>query len=173
MIFRVSLLVLAAAIRANTFQIPADLADGTYVVSLDSSTIQSVPLLTDQQSGSPDVAVQPRQGTAPALPSTQTTCPNVALTSRADFDAVRQLFETYCDTYRTYNNNTAVIIRDNSAIAYICVYTPNTRCWRSEYEEASGIMDKSCGSGNAAVVYVPQYSKSYGRDNWNANICQR
>jgi hypothetical protein len=156
---------------AQGYQIPADLEDGAYLVSLDSSDIAPLASRTTPDHGSLVAAVSARQGTAPPLPSTQTTCRGAELESRADFDSARQLFESYCNTYRTYSNNTAVLVRVNTAIAYICNFVYDDRCWASEYEEASGFMDKTCGKSNTSVVYIPSYGKSYGRDNWNTSIC--
>ena len=174
-----ALRLVAAASLASAFIVPSDLADGVYAVQYDAATGQALGDL--ELLPSPGVAKRSLRGrraltarqtrtNPPPLEKPKTTCGNAEL-NRNDLESAKQQFEALCENPTIYPARNAIIITQGRAIAYMCNYNAENRCWREEYDEASGLLDKQCGNRRAGTVYVDRWKKTYGRDVTGADIC--
>ena len=179
MLVKPTLLLLAVS-TALGFVLPADLADGVYSVEYDAATgeaLSAPSLVGALEARTPVRAPPPSRIVAarapPPLESPRTLCSATGnLRSRPDFDTVKAQFNGICEKDTMYPKNVAMVVSYGSALAYMCNFDKSTnRCWREEYEEASTLMDRTCGTAVAARVYIARWDKTYGRDNQGANIC--
>ncbi|KAK0645714.1 hypothetical protein B0T16DRAFT_390277 [Cercophora newfieldiana] len=154
------LAILSAVAVVQSFIFPADRPDGVYTVSIDAegNALDEPKFI----SALPDTARLSRRQ-APALPNPSTNCHNRALDVN-DFGAALSAFNAVCDRGEYYPENTSMVVSAGNTMAYLCNYQNSNRCWSSESNEASRLMDQKCGSNGIGWVYVDQYKKSYGRE---------
>jgi hypothetical protein len=173
---KLTLLTLLLAVGSYGFVVPEGLPNGIYSVDFDPDTGLALgePTLVHHLNGRympTKVAVAPRQqSTPPPLENPRPACANYDL-NRGDFNVAKSQFESVCTRDTQYQANQAVVITYGNAIAYMCNFNGVNRCWQQEYNEASGIIDRTCGQNRAGTVYVDRWKKTYGRDVQGANIC--
>ncbi len=156
------------------FIVPVNLSDGIYSIKYDPVTGQSYnkPTLVGSiviHRDNPELS--PRQRSPPPLDSPRLSCGSNDL-QLDDFNTAKDQFEGICDNDKQYPPHEAIVIAYQSAVAYMCNFGAGNRCWRQEYEEASQIMDRQCGDGKVATVYVDRWKKTYGRDLAGSDICR-
>lgn len=149
---------------------PAGQPDGVYRVRIDGDgNALGEPTLLERLTGV-DTSYYINRRQAPRLPGPSTSCHNRSL-NRKDYDSAFRVFNTICDRGEHYAANTSMVVSAGTAIAYLCNYDAENRCWSSESSEADGLMNSSCGNNGIGWVYIGQYRKSYGRENVGINIC--
>ncbi|KAK4208933.1 hypothetical protein QBC37DRAFT_451535, partial [Rhypophila decipiens] len=110
---------------------------------------------------------------APRLPSPQPNCHKErSLGHRAEYESVLSTFNTICDQAIYYQPNTALVVSSGSAVAYLCNYERENRCWSSESNEADSLINTACRGGGTGIgwVYIDAYKKAYGRENVGVDI---
>jgi hypothetical protein len=172
-------LLVAAATMVPAFRVPEGLPTGVYAVSFDPLTGEALgefeslhPSLADRSMRIRPLGPRQDRKNPPPLEKPRTICAATDL-DRADFDAAKARLVSRCDEAKIYSAHTAVVAAtDNgTTIAYMCNFDNENRCWREEYDEASGILDRDCGRRRIGMVYVDRWKKSYGRDLRGADIC--
>ena len=172
-------LLVAGTSLVSAFVVPDSLNDGIYAVSFDPSTgealsdfeqLPDVPALSKRAMRIQPLSTRQGGGAPPPLEKPKTTCGNKDL-NRDDFNSAKESFTKLCDDPKQYAARNAIIITQGGAIAYMCNYAAENRCWRQEYEEASSLIDKQCSNRRSGTVYVDKWKKSYGRDVAGADIC--
>ena len=166
----------AAAPLVSAFVVPEDLANGVYAFSYDGGDAQAIakfemlaPISSNHTVDSSTLEARQRN-VPPPLEKPQTQCGNANI-NRGDFDRIKEEFKKMCDKAESFPGNSGILITYGNAIAYMCNYEFANRCWAQEYDEASGLVDRQCGTGRSGTVYVDRWKKSYGRDAKDANIC--
>jgi len=170
-------LLTAATSLASAFKVPDSLPDGVYTLSYDPASGEALselellqPSLARRNNRLAPLVARQNADKPPPLERPRPTCGKADM-NRNDFDAAKAEFEKLCDIWKVYPAHNAVIITQGRAIAYMCSFDAENRCWRDEYEEASGILDRQCGNRRTGAVYVEKWRKTYGRDVAGVDIC--
>ncbi|KAK1761596.1 hypothetical protein QBC47DRAFT_397561 [Echria macrotheca] len=166
-----SIILLSAIAACRAFVFPVDLPDGVYSVPIDGDgNALSEPRLVESLPATKDHGILDRRQ-APRLPKPSTNCHQDRSLNREDYNIAFQAFNTICDRAEMYPANSSMVVSSGTAMAYLCNYNADNRCWSSESNEADGLMNSSCGNNGIGWVFIGQYSKSYGRENKGISIC--
>jgi len=169
---RTFILIGVLASLARAFTVPRGLPRGLGSVELDSNASLMVeppqPLAARTESG----AISARDSTPPSLPSPVITCGSNSVNANDFVLAKQQMESTACQVDTQYPANQLVMFTSGTTTMYMCNYDTHNRCWVQEIEQASRMLDQTCGQNRAGYVYIDAYKKSYGRDIQGATVCQ-
>ncbi|KAK1994598.1 hypothetical protein LX36DRAFT_583993 [Colletotrichum falcatum] len=182
-----SIFLSAAAVGtalAETIQLP-ELADGTYIISLDGEGKPTWTDVTVNATGSAPPATRDVAGSGPRVnkrfnwPSgTYPWCPGGDWFLENDF--YQHGFNAFYDSCAAngdhkFPRNTVFANYQGTSVSYMCAYTTNP-CNVDEWSDAvnwaaSNCVGRSGGWMEPAYLHVPDWNKRYGYAKSGASIC--
>jgi len=173
---------LAAAATAQTFQIPRDLADGAYIVSLDHNSASVFTQLehnTTAVARRGDAEVQRRQVSFPS--GSGAVCNQPLVNDNDMFGAGQawdQMFNACSNLGGAFlKNKQALFFKAGTATAFMCNYSSKGNpCNTAEWEQAIGNVRNACADGSngrdqTGYFNIPGWKKSYGFTQSSLGFC--